>query len=60
MALVEEARVTLQLSKSRFFGKEVDYLGHMIKPDLLKIAADMVKAVQRLRSYVQSAESDRF
>ena len=42
LELFEAAGVTLRLSKSKLFHSEVDYLGHVIKPDDLDVAPDMI------------------
>ena len=51
LELIEDARNTLSLEKSRLFRLEVDYLGYIIKPGILEVSSGMIAAVQEATPY---------
>ena len=50
LELFETAGVTLGLFNPKLFHAEVNYLSHVIRPGALKIAPDMIKALQEAAS----------
>ena len=44
LTLLQNARVSLKLKKCHFFQPRVDYLGHVVLPDKLKVATDTAAA----------------
>lgn len=48
MWLLCKAGVMIKLKKSRLFAEIIDYLGHVIRPDHLKLAEHRTDAAEKL------------
>ena len=49
LTTVAEAGVTLKINKCHFFQKEVEYLGHMVKPGSLQIDKTNVNSLRQAK-----------
>lgn len=60
LELLSNAGVTLRLRKCFFFQESIDYLGHIVRPGKLSVAAKTCEAVQRARPPTTQTELRSF